>query len=268
MNNGLYFSFGSVGVKDDKVIVGLAHITGALSAGINTPLVKSMGGGSSFPVAARPGRSEGELTLTLNQRPPWVDELLNDGSDTDTAAAAAAAAGTITNVKGNTLAGKLTVAVKSGAKPAPGVYQVTAESASSVKVVAVTSNGIQELTVSALTSSPKDIGSTGLTIASSGNLTATNAASFEVTPAHGGITTITVPQVKRSKEYSLVCYSAPGAASDNIEVIEIPRVMFSGADFSFTDNEPGANGLELTGVILAPNDGGSVFTRKSIAPVA
>jgi len=268
MNNGLYFSFGSVALKKAKLIVGLSHITGALSAAISAPLVKTMGGGTSYPVAARSGRSEGEVTLTLNQRPVWVDELLNDGTKTDTTAAGTASAGALTNVKGSTMASKLTLAVKSGAKPAPGYYQITATGPAAVKVTAATANGIDEVTVSGLTSNPKDIGQTGLTLAASSNLVTDNAVSFEVVPAHGGIATITIPQVRASAEYELICYSAPGGVQDNIEQITIPRIVFAGADFTFTDNELGSTGVEITGAILAPNDGGSVFTRKSISPVA
>ena len=268
MDNRFYFGFGAFSLRDvtTKQILGSSRIVGNLTADISTPLVETMGGAASFSTGARQGRGTGDLTVTLNERPAFIDRLLNEGSQVDTAAAGSATAGTITDAVGSGLAAKLVVEPKSGADPFPGAFTVTATGAAALRVEWVGAGGAGSVDLASVGTSPLDIGNTGMTIeasTASPSFTVDNVAVFEVAPAHGGIVTISIPQVRRGKSYGLIAYSAPGGDGDKMETVSFPNVVFAGASYTLTDNEP-SNGVELTGKVLAPADGGSVMVRESL----
>ncbi len=272
-NKGFIFGFGSIMIKETSgALAGAAHITGALTAEIMQQAVKKMGGAASYPVDMRLARSEGNLTLTLNERRPWVDEIINEGVSSTAASASSLAIGTIENVTGTTLAAKLTVAKKSGvadANVAIGTYYAQQLSATSLKITYAGPRGGGEfLTGTMAATTAVDIGSTGLTIEASAVTFAAGAVvTWEVTPAHGGVTTVTVPQVRKGKTYELIAWGAAPSQQGNVERVRFPLVMFQGANWVFTDNEYSSSGIEITGGILAPTDGGEIMERKSYQPV-
>ena len=267
--NRFYFSLGAVALRDpaNKTIVGSSRITGSLTADISAPLVDTMGGASSFSSGARQGRSSGELTVALNERPTWVDRLLNEGNQDNTAASASSNVGTVANVVGSALAAKLDPGVATGASPVGGKFTVTATGAAAVNIDYVTPTGAGSVALSALGTTGQSIAQTGVELAASSAspaFTVGNVAVFEVVPAHDGIAIIRIPQVRRGQEYELIAYSAPGGVSDVVETVTFPRVMFAGAGYTLTDNEP-SNGIEITGKVLAPADGSEVMIRESLS---
>ena len=269
MNKHVFFSFGSVAICDGGLVRGIADITGALTIDLTTPLVKTVGGATSFPVAARAGRGEAELSLTLNHRPVWVDVLLNEGTEETVAAAADPAPGAITDVKGTTLAGKLTAAVAAGKVPFYGLYQLTRTAATKLQGKAVGPRGTIEIPETTFAAgAAKELPGTGITITAASLAFAEGAVvNFDVYPAHGGISKIEVPQIRVGKQYELVAFSTLGGSDDNLEKLVVPQAVFAGASDKLTDNEPGSNGVEITGTALAPNDGSAIFRREIIRHV-
>ena len=269
MNKHVFFSFGSVAICDGGLVRGIADVTGALTIDLTTPLVKTTGGATSYPVAARSGRGEGELSLTLNQRPPWVDVLLNEGTEAKTDANADAAAGPVTDVKGTTLAAKLTPAIIADKSTFYGLYQLTRTAATKLQGKVVGPKGtieIPEVTLAA--NAAKELPGTGVQITASSLAFAEGAVvNFDVLPPHGGISKIEIPQIRVGKQYELVAFSTLGGSDDNLEKLVVPQAVFAGASDKLTDNEPGSNGVEITGTLLAPNDGGPIFRREIIRHV-
>ncbi len=255
-----YFGLGAIGVYEDNALLGFSEVPGEIKATIMGGISRSMGGASLYPVAARKTRSEGGVTISLNERPEWVDELANAGSKEDTAAAAAA---TITSVNSTgTSVASLTVTADADAYY--GTYSVKVTGASAVEVTYTGAGGVIKDDMT-LTVAAAEFKTTGVKILkpSSATLVTDDVTVYTITPAHDGISVISVPQIKASKEYSLKAWSAVGGASDSIEELEIPRLIFDGADYGFTDNEP-VTGVEITGSLLSPTNGESVLKRKII----
>ena len=265
MRNGLYFGFASIAIREAGLVRGVADVTGGLTLDLSAPIVKTMGGASNFPVAARAGRGESELSVTLNHRPEWVDDLLNEGTR-DVIAAGDASASAVSNVKGASLAAKLAAAVKAGASPKVGLYQLVQTAATKLKGQVVGPAGVYEIPETTfVANAAKELPGTGIELTASQLAFANDTVvNFEVLPAHGGIVKISIPQVRKGKEYEVLAYSAAGGSDDAIEKFVIPQAVFSGSPTKLTDNEPGSNGVEMTGAAIAPEDGGAIYRREII----
>ena len=89
--NSLYFGFAACGLWEVHPVtgkqmkfIGSSDIVGSVTANLKAPIKKTNGGATSYAIAARIGRSEGELTLNLNERPLWLDAAVNEADFNET----------------------------------------------------------------------------------------------------------------------------------------------------------------------------------------
>ena len=266
---GLMFGFASIGLFQKNVIVGMSQITGSFSAEVSPELVSTMGGAANFPIAARRGRASGEGSIVLHERPSWIETSLLGGNATNTAAASAASVDeAITNLIGTSMTTALAATGSANLKDRIRCEVVAESTADNVTVKVVGSGGAYEFNGVSLTETAVEVGNTGLMLAlQSGQNLSTEGDScyFSIAPAHGGLSVVEVPQVQSGQEYEVRAYSARGGQADAIYEYVFPRVAIGGANISMTDvDNPGD--IELAIVVLAPSDGGSIYSRRILQP--
>lgn len=262
------FGIGGVAIFDAAgALAGFSEVTGAFNADLSFPLVDVMGGPYRLPVDALQGRGEGGFTLTLNERPDWVDIVGNqavltvlDGTETYNK----------TNLKGTP---DMVFADKAANDRARrGVYYVKATAVDAVEVTLTNDLGVRTYNVTGIGTSVEDVGDTGLTIkkASAGDWTVGDAVSVLVLgySSSSPVKKLEYPsQGARVPDYSLLVFTSGNVGVGNIiRVLDLPRVKFAGNPFGITDNETNA-GTELSGKILVP-EGGGVFGIQYQIPVA
>ena len=257
IGNGLNYGFSSMALYGgDAGDVFVSNILGSLSATIKGDLKPTVGGAAGFPIAVREGRSSGELSITIKEKPDTLEKILNTGTVTD----ATSASYTVSDVRGSTIS-DLVFAEKSGGSPVKATYIVTATADDAISVSYINENGtFGPVAVTAISSTAKDVGSLDIQVSlASGQLTVGDVGEFSLAFATNG-KMIAVPQVKVNQEFALVTYTAPGGSNDRVNVYNFPRVSFAGCDVMLTDDD--MSDVELTGMILAPDNGGSIFTRS------
>ena len=137
-SDNLAFGFAGVSVADlsGKLSPAFSAIVGALTANVSGELVSTMGGASGFPVASVKGRADGAGTLTLNERPDWVEEYVV-GMTKTAVGSAEASPYTMNDVGTGGLSGHIEIEKKSGltTDPLPGTYLVTLTATDAVRVI-------------------------------------------------------------------------------------------------------------------------------------
>lgn len=263
----LGFNYAGSAIKRDGIVVAQSQINGQFTADVLPEVVKTEGGASILPSESRSGRADGAFTMTMRERPTWIEGELMGGTTTSTAASATPAASAAANLVGSSVASALTI-LATGALHYMD-FEVEATGASEVRVRVSGSNGAQEFPAPGstanitLSSTATAIGNTGVSIsAASANFTTGDRAAFSVTPGNGGVDLIGVPQVRTDYDYEVVCYSGKGGGGDAIIVYTFPRVHLIGANVMLEDMA--IPEVEITGQLLAPRDGSDIYTRRLI----
>ena len=140
----LAFGIGSLALRDAGRIVAYSKSPGMLFADVSQEPIATKGGASPFPIGASGGQSSGELTITLNERPEWVESLLSSSVPSQNQAAA----GTIERkiIAGSSLQETFPTSITfrpltAGTPPAVGEYQLEALSGNRIKITAITAKG-------------------------------------------------------------------------------------------------------------------------------
>ena len=262
----IIYGFGAMGImtmNDD--IVGFDNITGSFTANISGDLLPVVGGAASMPISAVKGRSDGAMSITLNDRPDWIEEVVNGMEKTSISGNDF----TLSDVNGS-IKDKLTAESVATETPVAGVYMIKVLSATSVSVTTITGGGIvgtetvtaiDEPTAKAIGSSSvalklsaanslkdTDIGATALlTIAHSSN----NAVSYVLPTAHKTV-------------YSRVLFfTAAGGPDQDVRVHDFAKVALTGAPPMATDNE--LQTTEINGIILDPMNGTRSYRETILA---
>ena len=269
-NQATSFGIGGVAVfAADGSLANFSEVTGAFNADLSFPLVDVMAGPYRLPVDALQGRGEGGFTLTLNERPDWVDIVSNqailtllDGAETYA----------VNNLKGAPDMKVADNAANDRAKP--GLYYIKATGADTASVMLTNADGTREYAVAAVgvaVGNAVEIGDTSLKIykAAAGDWNVGDAVSVLVLgySAAKPVSRLQYPsQGIRVPDYSLVVFTAGNAnVGNSVRVLDLPRVKFAGNPFTVTDNEPNV-GTEISGKILVP-DGGGFFGVQYQIPV-
>jgi len=263
-NNGLHFGFSGVRITElNNTPVGVAQILGSFSGNVSPELIMTMGGAFSLPIASRPGRAEGEATLTLRERPGWIDEFLFGSAKNTAAASSSTAVGTAVAIGGgNTVQGNITVA----APDLKDRWDLTAVAtgASAADITLVGSGGALSFPAVALSTTPVELGNTGVVVSkTASNYTAGHGAVLSLTPPHNGVITYSTPAVISGKDYKLYVYTSLGGGEDSANVFAFNRVAFKAPPITLTDVEPTGE-VEVGVKIMAPLDGGVPWTREVI----
>lgn len=252
------FGIGGIALFSAAGLAGFSEITGAFTADLNFPLIDVMGGPYRLPVDAMQGRGEGGFTLTLNDRPDWVDVVANSAI---LSTLTGAEAYSLNNIEGTP---DFVVADKAAnSKARRGVYYIRVIAVDSVEVTLTSDAGVVTHQVAAVGTQAKDIGETGLTIAKSADKAwiVGDRASLLVlgySAARPGKRLEYQSRGVAVPEYNLLVFtSISGVSSGNIiRVLDLPRVKFAGTPFGITDQETNS-GVELSGKILIPDGGGA-----------
>lgn len=266
-DTGLAFGLASFAVLQNSQLIASSEITGSFTCDINPEFITTVGGPSSYPIASRLGRASAEGSMVIRERPDWVDVALTGGASTDITAVSAAAAGSVTNVVGTSLQTLQVTVATSVANVID--FQVTATGATTVNVKFTGSFGAQDFNGITVSTTATQIGNTGVSIATSSSpaFTENDIAVFRVNPAHGGIKSVTIPQIRFENEYELRVFSARGSSgTDNITEYRFPRAVFRGAPINLEDVN--VVETEVPFMVLAPSDGGNICTRTILTTVA
>lgn len=270
-NTNTSFGVGGVAIfARDGTLAGFSEVTGAFNADLSFPLIDVMGGPFRLPVDALQGRGEGGFTLTLNERPDWVDVIGNQAVLT---LLDSAEAYSINNILGDTP--NMVFADKAANdKAARGIYYIKVTGTAAVEVTLTNENGVRKYALADVKhDGTLTVGDTGLTIkkAEDKDWVAGNAFSVLVlsySAAAPGKKLSYPSRGVRVPDYRLMVFSSGSglSAGNLVRVLDLPHVKFAGTPFGMTDNEPNA-GTELSGKILVPPDGGFFGIQYQI-PVA
>lgn len=250
-SNNLSFGFGALAVIDrNNDVVGFSALTGSLTANISGELMPVVGGAASLPVEAAKGRSDGALTLNLNERPSWVDVIVNGATEADVSTNDY----DLSDIRGD-VSGKLTVAAKASSTPVNGSYVVRVTGTDTAEITHVHGAGVNTYSLTGLSTTATDIGSTNLTLAlaAAGSLTADDEGSSAVvfiTNAGGKAKSYSLPFNQATKYVRLVAMSATGGGGQDVRIHDFAKVALTGAPVMATDNENFTT--EITGIVLEP----------------
>ena len=260
----LSFGIGGLLVADlNNNVIGRAVLTGALTANISGELLPVVGGGASLPVEAVKGRSDGALTLTLNERPEWIDIIVNDMVKT----AISSHSYGLTNVSGTTLADDIDVELKSGGSVTPklGAYMFRATGTDSLEVTLVNGDGSTVYTVTALGTQAKDIGTdTNLTVklSAAGSIDADGVGTSAVLfLSYGGTeaASYALPVNQQTHYVRLITYTPKRGPGHSVRGHDFAKVALTGSPVMLTDNE--SLTTEITGIVLEPGGGVAAYRR-------
>ena len=261
--NSLQFGFAAIGLyRANGELAGASEIVGSFSADVTPALVMTEGGAAQLPIAARGARATGEGTITLRERPNWIDTELNRGTTSTTTASATATASAVSAIQGTSLN---SISITAGTTALDDMrFTVEATAAAVVTVNVVGTGGAQIFENVTLSNTAVAIGQTGVSITggSSPNYTVGDKVTFDVAPPHGGITEIVVPQVRDTLQYQVRLYSQRGGSDDALTVYTFPSVVISGVNAMLTDIE--SPEVELPIRVLAPEGGGGFMTVRKI----
>ena len=184
---GFVFGFSSVALFDTvtKNVKSFIDTPGEVTVNTKPEIVSAMGGPGIFPSSARGARTEGNLTLTVNERGNDLYESLGFATVTNIAAATSPTIGALTNVVGTSLS---VVSVTATAGPtAPqllaGEYVLEAISATTFQITGATTKGVR--TSGVFTDAGTDAVETSLGLSvqrATGTVVAGDRAIFSVTP--------------------------------------------------------------------------------------
>ena len=257
-NDSVYFGFGSIGIiHESNGVIGVSDITGSITINLQASIQKTTGGLASYPVSARLGRTEPEVTVVLNERPGWLEEIVNEANKKTVDSPSEIS---LKNAKGSSMSA-VVIAPKAGQTVLEGTYIVTATDTDDITIKRIGPHPVATVPVETLSTNAKDVDALGVTVKKgNGDL---NAGDVGVADITFGFNTdeYSIPQVRKGEEYQVKAYSAKGGNPDSVNILDCPRVMFGGANMVLTDNEP-SNGVEISGSLLAPKDGSSIYTRK------
>ena len=263
-NSGLSFSIAAIAVIENRSVVATSRIPGRVTAGIAPEMTLTRSGASSYPAGARAAASDGGIEIILNERPLWVDTLIGEGSSAETAGAANAAA--FVQVVGDSItATGFPLLAKSAATPiAPGRYEITATAADRIRVIAVSTAGVQDITAAA-DGGRIDLAEAGAYLVTpDGGLTIGDRAYYSVGAAVGSQESlISIPQVRKLREYGLIFWSADGTDAASVVEYEFSRVVLAGADVEVVSDRPTTSVL-IDGHVLLPLDGSAILKRRVI----
>ena len=260
------FSYGIAGVviaaADSRDIIGQLQTTGNLNiAGLTSEVIETRGGFSAFPQAARRGISTGEFTLTINECPPWIKQVALGAVLEDIAPAAVPVVSEKRDIIGNSVPTN-TISVTTPAEVQDGTVVVRATGAAEADVTVYYPDG--EYVFSGIGAVDAVLTGTGLTLVAPIGMTAGDSALYKVRTAHRGGEVVRVMPRNSEMEYRLTASSVaiPGG-DDSLMVYTLPRVKFFGLTPKLEDNVA-TSGVEITGKILTPKDGGAVFFSETL----
>lgn len=259
----LSFSFASMALRQGEEIVAYSHIPGAFYADISPEIVETKTGGASFAGGARSASAPGEVIITLQERPTWIDQIL--GQAGSQLAVGVANETDFVQVTGSTIthaAFPLTQRTTKGVEP--GEYQIEALAPDRVRIACVTSRGTLVIDDVAADGSTLQIEPMNANIAlPNGGLSAGDKGVYRVQGMNGVTTRTTrVRQVQRAQEYQVLVYTSSGERINEIQEYEFPRVLLTQAAVLVAAGRVGS--ARINGVLLAPNGGVEIYRRRTI----
>ena len=263
-DKNLVYGFGAMGILtlgDD--VVGFDNITGSFTANISGDLLPVVGGAASMPISAVKGRSDGAMSITLNDRPEWVEEVVNGMDKTAVTANDFA----LSDVNGS-IKDKLTAAAKASETPVAGAYMIRVTATDSVDVTAITGGGLVDTHTVAVSTTAADVGSSNVTLelAAADSLKDEDiGASALLTIGHSSNNAVvyTLQTIHKTVYSRVLFFTAAGGPDQNVRVHDFAKVALTGAPAMATDNE--LQTTEITGIILDPMNGTRSYREHVLA---
>lgn len=264
----LNFGLSAIRLRRNNQLVGQDSLVGNVTAEWNTGIVNTMAAASSYPSYYRNGGTEGGGTISLQDRPVWIDGDVAGGEVTITAASSTAVVSAVTSTTGTSLNATDVTITTPGTVANHYDFLLEATGSAVLKVSYVSDRGEQVFENVAISDTATAIGDTGVSIAgpSSPSYTMGDRASFSVEAPHAGKTHIEIPQFRTGRYYELTIWGAEGGADDTPQKIVMPRVYIVGANFAATAKEMPA--VEIPFNLCAPLDGSSAVQRTLWQPTS
>lgn len=272
MNETTHFGLSAIRFSDASTKAQLAtlRVPGEFKATLMTPLVPTVGGAPSYPVGARKARSEGTLTITLNERPPELEALLCGttiaSNDLKAFNVATLNDGFASNVNNNDKPAFVETATNPFSdRFSDGLYleiYVNMKGAQLADITLISAHGVVHLNNFAMQANA-ELPNYGLRLSKqTPNALVAGWIRYRVA-ANLTEKSFSIPQIASNRDYTVTVWTAEGGTSDSQRSWTFNRCQFSLPDVTATDNEPSA-GIELAGILLAPANGDPVVDSRII----
>lgn len=268
--NNHNFSLASVGIATlEGNRVGMINVPMSLDlSGVVPENIKTMGGYSDFPVAARAGRRTGEAKLVVNECPAWLQRIANGGQYAELAASPDSATVGTPQVVSGSEAGLASIDsnIQASTTAASGIYYFTADSDNNLEINAHTNRGNFRHTILAADFS-KDTQLAGLGVSISGvtAFTSEGEVSVEILPAFSKGDRTQYSSQSTHSEFKLRAWTVSGRGeTDSLNEIRLNRIMFLGMTTKYEDNVSNA-GAEITIQMLEPTNGEVVWEEIKVS---
>lgn len=267
---------------------GILKVLGDASLTLSAESVDLYGGSNKFPWASEVTQIQSQFTANVRALPDFLFELYAGGSASTTAASATGTCGTLTNKVGtsvmNGTTGIASATLKSGetSELKAGRFIVKAVSATTVDVYAVTDldftdgtdvsfqNDALKITASPLTitaSTAVEVPNTGIELTGGSGtigMTEDDVAYYDVAPAHGGISDITLGQSGITfPEHELFIYAAERSDGSKFEIHAYKATSSAGIVIPLSQGGFGIT--DLTAKLLYDSTAGKVADIRAIA---
>ena len=266
--NNLAFGFSGIAVADlsRKLAPAFSPVVGALTANVTGELVSVMGGASPFPIASVKGRADGAGTITLNERPDWVEEYVVGMTKTEVGTAESSPY-TLSDVGDGDLSSGIEISKAGTADPATGTYIVSLTAVDAVRVIHTSGLGTTVVTVTALTTTDKAIGTTGLQIKLTSSAPTSDdvgsSVMFNIVYGGTGSVMYSMPASVPTVRATLTAITKNAGRNHGSRACEFADVSLSGANLAITDNE--YSPTEISFVINTPDDGSAAYRYYTVA---
>lgn len=264
MNPGLSFSIAAIAITQNNLLLVSSRMPGSVNAAVAPEMTLTRTGGASYPAGARAAVSDGALSIVLNERPIWVESLLGEGAEISRLSDNPNESAFLqTNGVTITAAAFVLTAIDASKPIAAGRYEIIAEAGGNIRIIAVTTAGVEDITA-ALAGQSITIGETNARLTTpTGGVTVGDRAYYSVGAGQGMTDSITfVSAIRRLQEYGLSFLSSD--SGDDSAVIEwtLPRCVFNGANIEVEADA--TSGVRIEGHVLTPLDGRAIVQRRTI----
>lgn len=259
----LHFGLASVAIlrESDNSLIGASRIPAEIKAAINTPLVLSNGGAAAYPQAARKARSEASMTITLNERPEWMNDLLTHGRYIPPLTAS------FLDVDNSTLPNDFGNYINADEPLGLSWWDTATLSVDrrNQSLVITLSSGGRQVTrglIPGLLFTRSEASTYGIEMTQNWHfdINAPAVVFKTAVQTHQGKF---VPQKARDVTFKVIAYTASGGSDDRPSAWEFPHVEISLPDRTATDNEP-SNAVELQCLLNTARDSDTPIAIRRI----